>query len=331
MKQLSQVRSAEPQAKAQQDDRFSENSREHDALQVERAILKTVLYSDLFDYALTPEEISHYLVEIRGSHAEVEAILLSPARLGEWITRKDGFVILRGREELVDRRSSRSRSSDRLWRKARFFVRILGNLPFVRMVAVTGALAMDNSNDRDDVDMLIVTAASRVWLARALAVMVVYAGNLTPNTLCPNYVISEEALSLEPRTIYVAHEFVQMVPLYGYAVHEKIRSANPWISRILPNAGRPLHAEPEYRPGRMVSALKRLLEWLLSGVFGDRLEAWEMRRKIRKFAPRTAGSGSGVILDKNQVKGHFDDHGARICSQYQRRLEEYQLETPERA
>ncbi len=30
---------------------------------LEQAVLKTVLYSDLFDYALTPDELAHYLIE----------------------------------------------------------------------------------------------------------------------------------------------------------------------------------------------------------------------------------------------------------------------------
>jgi hypothetical protein len=135
-------------------------------------------------------------------------------------------------------------------------------------------------------------------------------------------------LSLEPRTVYVAHEFVQMVPLYGCDVYDTIRSANPWIQEILPNAVRPLHAEPEYRPGKAARMVKRALEHLLSGWVGDWIEAWEMKRKIRKFAARKASAGNSVILDRNQVKGHFDDHGARVSSRYQKHLEEYQLQAP---
>jgi hypothetical protein len=297
--------------------------------QVTRAILKTILYSDLFDFPLTPEEIAHYLIAAPGSKSQDLDILRDLARLDGWISQVDGFVTLPGREIIIAGRRLRSEISRRSWRKARFYARILGCLPFVRMVGVTGALAMDNSEECDDVDILLVTAPHRVWLARAMSLLLVYAGKLTPRTLCPNYVISEESLALEPHTIYVAHEFVQMVPLYGFETYQKMRALNPWIKQMLPNAAAPLHYEPEYRPGKIGRCIKGAMERLLAGRMGERLDIWEMRRKIRKFSARMALAHGSVIFDRNQVKGHFDDHGTRISLHYQRQLDEFRLSASE--
>ena len=322
-----------PQALIQSNAKPPEKNIEAAALstneQITRAILKTVLYSDIFDYPLTPDEIAHYLIDAPGSKSQVLDILRDPARLDGRISQVDGFVTLPGRESTVAGRRLRSEISQRAWRKARFYARILGHLPFVRMVAITGALAMDNSKERDDVDILLVTAPRRVWLARAMSLLLVYAGKLTPKTLCPNYVISEEILRLEPRTVYVAHEFVQMVPLYGFETHQKMRAVNPWIQQMLPNAITPLHWEPEYRPGRIGRCIKGFMERLLAGRIGERLDVWEMKRKIRKFAARAALAHGSVIFDRNQVKGHFDDHGAGISLQFQRRLDEFGLSASE--
>lgn len=310
----------------QPDGQISGIQGELDRERMEQAILETVLYSDLFDYPLTVDEIAHYLVEADVGKEQVQSIISASAWLSSQLSVAEGLVTLRGRAgSLAQRRRDRTRTSDRLWRRARVYGRILSSLPFIRMVAVTGALAMDNSDQNDDVDVLIVTAPNRVWLARALAVIVVYAGKISSNMLCPNYIISEEVLSFEPRTIYVAHEFVQMVPLYGHDVYHRMREANPWIRQMLPNADHPLHFEPEYLLGSLAGCLKRAAEWLLSGMLGERIETWEMRRKIRKFAGRNAGTGRSVVLDRWQVKGHFDDHGARISAWYRRRLEEYQI------
>jgi hypothetical protein len=293
--------------------------------QTERAILSTVLYADLFDYPLTVGEIAHYLGETIGGKEPVQAILSAPIRLNGQIAQVGEYITLRGREGLVKRRLARVRTSLRLWRKARFYGRVLSNLPFVRMLAVTGALAMDNSDERDDIDILMVTAPARVWLARLSAVLVVRAARFTATRLCPNYVLSQEVLALAPRTIYVAHEFAQMVPLFGFPVYAQMRAANPWAGQFLPNAGCPLHREPEYIPGRVSQALKTAGERLLSGRLGDWLEAWEMKRKIRKLTSTNALQGKNVILDRNHVKGHFDDHSLRTSSLYRRRVEEYQL------
>ena len=49
----------------------------------------------------------------------------------------------------------------------------IARLPFVRMVAVPGALTMDNVEPGDDVDYLIVTAPDRLWLCRAVVIELV--------------------------------------------------------------------------------------------------------------------------------------------------------------
>ena len=292
---------------------------------LERSILKTILYSDLFEYPLTPDEIAHYLVGMSSSADRVQASLAGPIWLDGQITRVGSYITTRGREALVKRRLDRALSSDRLWRRARRFVRVLGCLPFVRMVGVTGALAMHNSADGDDIDVLIVTARDRVWLTRALSVLLVYIGKFFGDTLCPNYVISENALALEARTLFVAHEFIQMVPVYGLAVYDRMRAANCWINPLLPNATRPYRAEPELRPGMIGRAIKRLGEWLLSGRIGDLLEAWEMQRKLRKFQPQLGRPDGDAILDRDHVKGHFNDYGPPVMRLYAEQLMHFKL------
>jgi hypothetical protein len=292
---------------------------------VEQAILKTVLYSDLFDYPLTSDEIAHYLIKARADADSVRQRLSQPIWLDGQIARVDRFVTARGRESIVARRLDRTRTSDRLWRSARRFARVLAALPFVRMVGITGALAMNNSGAADDIDVLIVTAAHRVWLTRALSIALVYAGKIFGDTLCPNYVLSENTLRLETRTLFTAHEFTQMVPLYGLTVYACMRQANDWIDSLLPNAARPLHSEPEIRSGLIGRAVKHFSERLLAGSIGDRLEAWEMRRKLKKFQPKLRQPDGNAILDQDHVKGHFHDYGAPVTRLYESKLREFQL------
>ncbi len=297
--------------------------------QLEQAILKTVVYSDLFDYALTPREIAHYLIESVGTQEQVRSVLSLRRWLDGQLVEVDGHVTLRGRESLVQRRREREMASRRLWRAARVFAWFLSRLPFVRMIAVTGTLSMDNCVRQDDVDVLIVAAGGRVWLARAFVILAVYLGRLARTTLCPNYVLSEESLDIGPRSIYVAHEFIQMVPMYGFEVYHRMRAVNSWTTHFLPNAGRSLHIEPECRPGTISRVLKASAEWALSGRVGDWLESAEMRRKIAKLSRRLVFNAGSVILSRDQVKGHFDDHGARITSLYMKSLEYQQVLTTE--
>ena len=79
------------------------------------------------------------------------------------------------------------------------------------------------------------------------------------------------------------------------------------------------------RPRGLGRALQRLAEGLLSGPIGDRLEAWEQRRKMRKFAPDARLPGSSAELDPDHVKGHFKDYGYPALESYRARLENYAL------
>lgn len=291
---------------------------------LESAILKTLLYSDLFDYPLTPEEVAHYLIGIPSTADEVRACLASTRGLAERVVEVNGYLALRGREALIARRCDRALTSDQLWRHAQRFVRALRLLPFVRMIAITGALAMHNSAAGDDIDVLIVTAPDRVWLTRACAVALVYVGKLFGDTLCPNYVISERALTLDKHTLFVAHEFIQMVPLYGLEVYYRMREANPWICHLLPNAARRPGDDPLGPLGPLGRHVKQAVEKALSGRLGAALETWEMHRKICKFQSKLGRPDSDAILDRDHVKGHFDDYGGPVMRRYAERVAQFE-------
>lgn len=289
-------------------------------LPTDEAILRTLLYADIFDYPLTPHEIHYYLIETTASRAAVQARLDHSDWLSARLTHSNGYLTLRDRPSLAALREARRHSSAALWPPARRWAAVLGALPFVRLVAVTGALAVDNAPAGDDIDYLIVTAPGRVWLARALAVLVVRLARLWQVGLCPNYVLADTALAQKRRDLFVAHDLAQMVPLVGLGVYADLRAANGWAEAYLPQAARPLRIEPDHAPHGPVRAAQRGLEWLLGGRLGAALEAWERRRKLARFAPAAHQPNASAELDAERVKGHFDDHGSPILQRYEARL-----------
>lgn len=291
---------------------------------VEEAVLRTVLYADLFDFPLTTDEIHRYLIGLRLAPEAVQAALDSSAWLGERLLRANGYIAARSRAEAVTTlRDRRRAASQRILRAALGWLRLVAALPYVRMLAVTGALAMGNSDAGDDVDLLIVAARGRVWLARALCILVVRLARLFGVRLCPNYVLSESALAQSPRNLFVAHELAQMLPIAGGDIYRRMRDANRWSEGYLPNAPtRPINGS-DAAPHGLARAAQALIEAALAGRLGDRLERWERERKLVKFAPQAQRPGSAALLDPDHVKGHFDDYGGPLLARYGQRLAEF--------
>ncbi|MCC7361375.1 MAG: hypothetical protein IT317_17950 [Anaerolineales bacterium] len=289
-------------------------------LPTDEAIFRTLLYADIFDYPLTPHEIHYYLIETTASREAVLARLADSPWLQARLAHSAGYVMLSDRQALSAVRQARRVASAALWPPARRWAAVLGALPFVRLVAVTGALAVDNSPAADDIDYFIITAPGRVWLARALAVGVVRLARLWRVGLCPNYVLAHSALAQRRRDLFVAHDLAQMVPLVGLGVYAELRAANPWVADFLPHAAHPLRTERDHHPRGLARTAQRLLEWLLGGPLGEALESWERRRKLARFAPAARQAHASAELDAEHVKGHFDDHGHPILQRFEARL-----------
>ncbi len=288
------------------------------------AILRAVLYADVFDYALTLPQVHRYLEgEAMPLEAVRQALVSSPWLAGR-VEMVDGYVVASGRAELARERGRRAERARRLWPAARWYGRWMARLPFARMVAVTGALSMDNVDGDDDIDYFIVTAPGRVWLTRAFSILLVRLARLTGTNLCPNYLLADSALLQERRDLFVAHELAQMVPLAGKAVYERIWAANVWLVDILPNVLPLAQAEPEASEGGPGHWVQRALEWALGGKLGDVLENWERTRKLAKFRQQMAAVGAGAAaLDESRVKGHFHDYGTVALAEFEKRCRAY--------
>ncbi|HET9495883.1 MAG TPA: hypothetical protein VFR15_16780 [Chloroflexia bacterium] len=288
---------------------------------VAESILRTLAYSDLFDYPLTPEEIWRYQAGTGYSAVCITRALERDAGLGARVARHDAFYALRGREKVFGTRAERAELSRPVWRRARAYARILARLPYVRMVAVTGALAMNNLGDRPDIDFMVVTRAGRVWIARRLIIGLVRLARLAGDELCPNYIIADINLEIDQRDLFTAHELAQMVPLAGERVYRALLASNTWASEYLPVAFREPFALEETRRLRPIA---RFLERALQTRALDRWEAWEMRRLRGRLRP-VIGEDAEVVCSPEQCKGHTGRHRHWITTRYQQRLSELGL------
>src|SRR5574341_231549 len=289
---------------------------------LEQGILDALAYADVFDYPLTAEEIHCYLVGMEATVEDVQAALADPTTLARHTEVHSTYHTLSGRSEIVALRQQRAATARRVWQTAMRYGAWIARLPFVRMVAVTGALAVDNVREADDIDYLIVAVPGRLWISRAFVILLVKLAAWLGHDLCPNYFLSERALQLDDHSLFAAHELVQMVPLAGDELYQQMQAANPWARVLLPNVDGAARRVP-VAPVRGYP-IKALVEAILATPLGNWLEDWEMRRKIARFtaeaAQKSPGNRQETMFSADACKGHFDGHGNRIMNAYQTRL-----------
>jgi hypothetical protein len=274
-----------------------------------RSVFETLAYADVFDYPLTADEVYRYLTMANPAFEEVTQALANDLLF----SRIEDLYTLQGREEIVETRRRRGEVARRLWPKSARYGRIIASLPFVRMVAVTGSLAMNNTDQGKDIDYMIVTAPNHLWTCRALTLLVARFARLEGISLCPNYLITTNALALEEHSLYVAHELAQMIPLSGTEIYAELRRLNAWMSDYLPHA---LIAPEMPRGVKLIqkrSFLQNALEVLLRLPFAAWFERWEMDRKIRRLS-REQSSSLESYFSADVCKGHIDRHGENVVT-----------------
>lgn len=281
---------------------------------LERAILETLAYSDVFEYPLRLDELHRYLRARSEREQLPQAICLLNVQVGE----KDDYYFLAGRDHIVEIRKQREAHSRKVFQRAIMYGRLLGSLPFVRMVALTGSLAVMNSAGDSDFDYMLVAAHGRIWMTRAFALLLNRITRLFGHTLCPNLIVSERALEWRQRDLYSARELCQMIPITGLDVYQKLIKANEWVKEFLPNAflesGSLLPNSQEQAP-----VFQRILESLLRGKLGDQFEQWEMDRKIARFSKQD-GFGEETVFNAEMCQGNFDHHHKKTKEMFEEKL-----------
>lgn len=289
---------------------------------LERVIFETLAYSDIFDYPLMLIELRRYLslsISLDELKSQIPLINSLPNR--------DGYYHLPGRDEIVAIRKGRNSASRRDFHRALSNGKILAHMPFVRMVAITGSLAMLNLSKNADMDFMLVTAPHRLWIARAFAVTFGRLMRLTGDRICVNLLVSERALEWPRHDLYSAREMAQMIPIAGLNMYHKLRESNPWVATILPNASDlPDHSPP--KPDETGSWIQHFLELLFPGKFGAWLDDLLMKIQLRKIN-RKYGQSAEANFNVHVCQGNFHDHRKWAWEYFHARLVSLGLETGE--
>lgn len=245
-------------------------------------ILQTLVYADIFDYPLTLSEVWRFLID--GTEVKVEVIqktLLIFADYGRILRLRSGqvfadkeFYFLKGRGNLVQIRKNRERWSQKKIAIAQVAAKKLSIIPTIKMIGITGALAMNNADEDDDIDFIVVTAENSLWLTRLLIILlspILGIARRKPgeqnvkDKICFNLFLEENHLKIEPENLFLAHEICQAKPLVNKdETYEKFLWENQWVSGFLPNAKNSSRFNPSTSLGTRVQSSKLGRKHLIS-------------------------------------------------------------------
>lgn len=209
-------------------------------MDINRAILATLTYHSIFQYPLTKHEIKKFLISRTCTNLEIDKslkVLLGSKKINQ----KNGFYYF-GSNKYTGTRKFREIYAKYKKMRAHIYAGVLRTIPWVKMVAITGALAMNNSTKDDDIDLLIVTSKGRLWTTRFFANLLLLPLKRSPKSkkqkdkACLNIFLDESDLKVSDQNIYTAHEIAQMKVIYDSDnTYFKLLKANKWIKRFLPN------------------------------------------------------------------------------------------------
>ncbi len=288
----------------------------------ELAIARSVIYSSLFDYPLTLDELHRALIESDQTAPEILAVYDGSEALQNIVEYRDGFFFLIGRSHLVAERRRREARSREFLLRHRVALRLLCALPFTRLVAVSGSVAHLNLDANGDLDLFVVTRGPRVWTV-TVAALVLAKLLRRRRIVCANFVVADSHLRLDQQDLFTANQVIHLRPLVGAELWNAFIAANPFVARFYPNAvAHPRDGLPiDVQLGRL-SAVKTLVELALEvpapivEAICRRLYAWHLRRRAASWQ-----SPEQVQLRSDYLKLHTQSHRQAVLARFEAAVE----------
>jgi len=304
---------------------------------LEKSILATLAYYDVLDRPLTGWEIFKYLIRIKNIKLiNILDVLENSSELNKLINQKNGFFFLKNREVIIKERIERNKIASRKWKKARRIIKLFQVIPFIRMVAISGSLAMDNTKENSDIDLLIITKTGRIWTCRGLITVFSHLigkrrhGNLTKDRICLNHYLTEKSLKIPYKSLYNAQTYSHLISVLEIKdnLYKKFQKSNKWINNYL--SFYPVEEKGYLRKIKLnyfFKSIREFKEFILDGLIGNFIEFILKKIQQRRIGkdPLTYQSGGRVVFSNKQLEFHPNSPEKWILEKYNQRMKELGL------
>ena len=323
-------------------------------IEIKGAIVKAVVFFDLFDYPLTLDEIWHSmsvkceLIEVIEALGNIAWKSPLPAFIkGGKVEYKNGFYFLAGRGAIVEERLKRYNFTDRKFKRALLVAKIFKFIPWIKMMAVGNLLGAHNLRDDSDIDFFIIAEDKRIWLTRFFCTGLAKLLRLRPQAnnlrdkICLSFYVSEKAMDLsslmlpqdsiaslqndsESDDIYFLYWLAGLTPLYdaGGVYHELIK-ANQWLFTYLPN-WRPVSQVARRQVKPLASSFYRdIIDLFIGG-----LEPQAMALQLKLLPAQLKNlmnQDNRVVVNNKAIKLHANDRRGEYGEKFRDKINNLSL------
>lgn len=243
----------------------------------EKKVLEVIDYFNFFSYPPTFEEI-HTFFKIRMPKSKLQIILnkMHSLRLVDYDKNLKRYTLGEYSKNFKELKL-KAQYSKLKTEKIKLYIKLLSIFPQIRLIGLSGTVAMNNARKEDDIDLFIITSKDRLWTGRFMAIVISYLLGVrrsygqaeVRDKVCLNMFFDEKNLSIPKikQNEYVAHEILQMKPIYVAGdTYKRFLKANNWVFRAFPNTNRQLILSKDQAVKKLVSSLGNLVEIILKRI-----------------------------------------------------------------
>ncbi len=297
---------------------------------LERAIVETIVFFDLFNYPLTGYEIYKYLKNKKFSLGQITQFLFN--KKPERIQEKNGFYFLSGRESIINTRMKRYNYTNLKLKRALRVSRIFAFLPGIKMIALSNIIGSHNIREEGDIDLFIITGKNRIWISRLWCVFVAIILGLRPkpgkekDKICLSFFISEDRMDLQDlkdkNDIYFYFWLTGLFPVYDFDyTYQKFIRCNNWLKKKLPNwQEAKINNQNNLKKNKLNSKDKIL------NLFLNKLENSAKKIQYKMMSEdlkAKMNQNSSVVVNNQVLKLHSLDRREEVRNNYLKKLNEF--------
>jgi len=302
------------------------------------SVLATVVYYDVFDFPLTLMEVFKYLINPARINRIIDGIgelkvidvaeELDKLVGSQIIEEKNGFYFLAGRSDLFNLRIKRRKIADQKWKIFLRYCRWLSLAPHLRGIFASGSMALSNTEEKSDFDVLIIARSGRLYTCRFfLWVISSVLGfrrkkweKIAPDKLCFNHYITDDALYVPHESLFNAQSYVNLKPaMIDSELVDKFYSSNLWLNNYVYNFSVSKNfVMRNTEPNKFFLTFAKFCEAILDSVPGDLIEG--ILRNIQQGRiegdPVTYQSGGRVIFTDQELEFHPHSFEVKVLERY---------------